>query len=225
MNNQYLSDFQLDQVRAVLKKYGIESDDLLDELTDHYAGLLEEQIVNGASFDEAFQAFVSQNSWLKLRKLQHAHWKYSEKSLFKFIWKTLQSLYSFPKLFIPVSAGVLLYYMLAFDSTWSRMLLVGLHLGLILQTLVLFTSAMIKYRHHKILDIGYVVQVSVTVFYAMIIIPTWSDTWSVFNPWIPSEPGVFVQLGYYLFIIHLAYLHYCVYLRGTAKINQKKILG
>ncbi|MFT6997548.1 MAG: hypothetical protein ACJAQ4_001302 [Cryomorphaceae bacterium] len=40
MNNQYLSDFQLDQVRVVLRKYGIESDDLCDELTDHYAGIL-----------------------------------------------------------------------------------------------------------------------------------------------------------------------------------------
>jgi len=36
MNNQYLSDFQLKQVRHVLKKYGTESDDLLKGLTEEY---------------------------------------------------------------------------------------------------------------------------------------------------------------------------------------------
>jgi hypothetical protein len=224
MKNQYLSEVQLEQVSAVLKKYGIESDDLLDELADHYARLIEERMESGKTFDEAFGKFVSENSWLKLRKLQHAHWKYSEKSLLKFIWRSLQSLYSFPKLFIPISAAVLLYYILNFDTTWSRMLLVGAHIGLILQTLALFIIAFVKYRNHKIMDIGYVAQVSLSVFYAMII-STWSDTWNVFNPWMPSEVGIYVQLGYYLLIAHLAYLHYCVYQRGTAKINQKKILG
>lgn len=224
MNNQYLSDFQLDQVRAVLKKYGIESDDLLDELTDHYGGIIEDQIDKGSSFDEAFQEFVSQNSWLKLRKLQHAHWKYSEKSLFKFILRSIQSIYSFPQIAAPLAVGVLLYYMLVFDTTWSRTILVGVHVGLIIQTLALFISAILKYRRHKIQDIGYVAQVSVTVLYAMII-PTWSDKWTVFDPSIPSEAGVFVQLGYYLLISHLAYLHYCVYRKGNAKINQRKQLG
>jgi hypothetical protein len=224
MKNRYLSEVQLEQVSAVLKKYGIESDDLLDELTDHYARLIEEHMENGKTFDEAFGIFVSENSWLKLRKLQHAHWKYSEKSLLKFIWRSLQSLYSFPKLFIPISAAVLLYYILNFDATWSRMLLVGAHIGLILQTLTLFIIAFVKYRNHKIMDIGYVAQVSLSVFYAMII-PTWFDTWNVFNPWMPAEVGVYIQLGYYLLIAHLAYLHYCVYQRGNAKINQKKSFG
>ena len=73
-------------------------------------------------------------------------------------------------------------------------------------------------------DIGYVAQVSMSIFYAMIL-PTWSHSWSLSSPLMPSEVGVFVQLGYYLLITHLAYLHYCVYNRGTAKINQKKILG
>jgi len=224
MKNQYLSEVQLEQVSAVLKRYGIESDDLLDELTDHYARLIEERMEKGETFDKAFGKFVSENSWLKLRKLQHAHWKYSEKSLFKFIWRSIQSLYSFPQIAAPLATGILFYYMLVFDTTWSRSILVGLHLGLIIQTMILFTLAILKYRRHKILDIGYVAQVSMTVFYAMII-PTWSDSWTISNPLMPSEVGVFVQLGYYLLISHLAYLHYCVYQKGVAKINQLKQLG
>lgn len=224
MNNQYLSEFQLDQVRSVLKKYGIESDDLCDELTDHYARQLEEQIENGASFDEVFQEFVAQNSWLKLRKLQHAHWKYSEKSLFKFMWNSLRSLYSFPRIAIPISVGVVFYYMLASDTYWTHTVLVSIHVILIVQTLYIFTMAFIKWRSHKMVDIGYAGQVSVSIFYAMIL-PTWSDSWSLSSPLLPSDVGIFVQLGYYLLITHLAYLHHCIYQRGMAKINQKKILG
>jgi hypothetical protein len=49
-----LDQVQLKKVSDQLEKYGIESPDLRAELTDHYAGESEEQMLNGKTFDEAF---------------------------------------------------------------------------------------------------------------------------------------------------------------------------
>jgi hypothetical protein len=224
MKSEYLSEIQLEQVSKILNKYGIESHDLLEELTDHYARKIEEEIEEGKTFDEAYEEFVSQNSWLKLRKLQHAHWKYSEKSLFQFMLRSLQELYSIPKVLIPVLIGTTLFYLLKAYNHWAQTTLLVLHVALIIQTLYIFVIAISKSRKYKMLDVGYVAQTSVTVFYALIL-PTWSDSWSLSTPLISSELGIAIQWGYYFLVAHLGYLHMMVFKRGLAKINQREILG
>ncbi|MEM9051450.1 MAG: hypothetical protein AAGC47_05290 [Bacteroidota bacterium] len=221
MKSEYLSEVQLEQIKAILKKYGIESTDLLEELTDHYAGELEEQIKEGSSFDQAFQEFVSQNSWLKLRKLQYAHWKYSEKSLIKFVKGTLAELYTTYRVILVASVIGFLYFLISKNTVETRTSLVVFHLGLIAQTLFIAVMSFRDYRKHRIMDVGYSFQISVSIFYAMIV-STWSDAFNFFDPSVPAGVGVWIQFGYYVVIAHLAYLHRCLYQRAKLKSRQYK---
>ncbi|MFT4770637.1 MAG: fumarate reductase subunit C [Cryomorphaceae bacterium] len=153
MNNQYLSDFQLDQVRVVLRKYGIESDDLCDELTDHYAGILEERIEKGASFDEAFQTFVSENSWLKLRKLQHAHWKYADKSIKRYVISLLREIWLTPKVVIAVGLIIGLIALLRLPVEQTLWIFNVVHSALIVLTLYIGVTSIVLLRSDKTHDL------------------------------------------------------------------------
>lgn len=68
-----LSEEDITRLRAQLKRYGIESPELLNELSDHYAEQMEERMAAGLSAEEAFAKFKGENSWLKLRKLEYKH--------------------------------------------------------------------------------------------------------------------------------------------------------
>jgi len=224
MNNQYLSDFQLGQVRAVLKKYGIESDDLLDELTDHYAGLLEEQIDKGASFDEAFQTFVSENSWFKLRKLQHAHWKYADKSFKRFVLGLFKEIWLTPKVIL--TAGVIfgLFLLLRVPIDESQWVFNVIHSALIILTLYVFVSSFVLLKSHKTHDLSVSASMSMSMFY-LIFISFWTKGENLFYPLFSGEYALSLHLAYYMLLGHLTYVHYQLFMRARAQISKKRVLG
>ena len=222
MKSEYLNEVQLEQIQTMLKKYGIESTDLLEELTDHYAGEMEERIKEGSSFDKVFQDFVSQNSWLKLRRLQHAHWKYSEKSLFKFVRGSLAELYSSFRLVFVILAIALLYFLLTSQSDTARIGIITLHFALIFQTLFIAVASFRVFKKYKMVDVSYTFQVSAMIFYTMVM-PSWSGTLDIFEPMVSAEAGIFAQMFYYLVIMHLTYVHHCLYQR--AMVYKKKHEG
>lgn len=79
-----LTSSQTQLISEVLKKYGIDSPVLRAELTDHYAETIEVQIREGIDFEVAFERFKAENSWLKLRKLQHQHEEIHAKSFLRY---------------------------------------------------------------------------------------------------------------------------------------------
>jgi hypothetical protein len=186
MNNQYLSDFQLDQVRVVLRKYGIESDDLCDELTDHYAGILEERIEKGASFDEAFQTFVSENSWLKLRKLQHAHWKYADKSIKRYVISLLREIWLTPKVVIAVGLIIGLIALLRLPVEETLWIFNVVHSALIVLTLYIGVTSIVLLRSHKRHDLTVSASMSMSVFY-LIFMSFWTSGDDLFYPIFSGE--------------------------------------
>jgi len=222
MKDEYLSQVELEQIQSILKKYGIESTDLQEELTDHYAGKIEEQIKNGASFDEVFQKFVAENSWLKLRKLQHAHWKYAEKSLLKFIRGSLMELYSSYRLIFVILAVVWLSFLFKNPSGDARIGIVALHFALIFQTIFIAVASFKAFKKYKMVNVGYTFQVSGMIFYVMIT-PLWSGNLDIFQPIVPAEAGIYAQVAFYIVIMHLAYVHQCLYQRAMR--NKEKHEG
>jgi hypothetical protein len=224
MNNQYLSDFQLDQVRAVLKKYGIESDDLLDELTDHYAGLLEEQIGKGASFDEAFQTFTSENSWFKLRKLQHAHWKYADKSIKRYVLSHLKEIWLTPKVVITAGliAGLVALLRLPIDETqWFFNLVHSALMVLVLYILVSSYAYLRKYKSH---DLRATVAMSGSMFY-VVFMSFWTTNEALFYPLFSGENAIVLHVIYYVILGHLTYIYSNLFIRAKAQTLRREVLG
>jgi len=219
-----LSDLQLDQVRAVLKKYGIESDDLLDELTDHYAGLLEEQIEKGASFDEAFQTFVSENSWLKLRKLQHAHWKYTEKSTKRFLLSLLRDISLTPKVVITggLIVGIIALLRLLVEET--QWIFNVIHSALIVLTLYIVVDSFVLLRSHLRLDLSVSANMSISMFYT-VFTSFWTSGDALFYPLFSVEYSFYLHLIYYILLGQLSYVHYHLFMRAKAQISKKRVLG
>lgn len=91
-----LTSTQMARVDAQFKKYGVDSPELREELTDHFAAVIWERMEAGASFDQAFSQFVSENSWLKLRKLHWRHLEYSQKSVKRQALYALRKAYAGP---------------------------------------------------------------------------------------------------------------------------------
>ena len=219
-----MSDLQLDQVRAVLKKYGIESDDLLDELTDHYAGLLEEQIEKGASFDEAFQTFVSENSWLKLRKLQHAHWKYTEKSTKRFLLSLLRDISLTPKVVITggLIVGIIALLRLLVEET--QWIFNVIHSALIVLTLYIVVDSFVLLRSHLRLDLSVSANMSISMFYT-VFTSFWTSGDALFYPLFSVEYSFYLHLIYYILLGQLSYVHYHLFMRAKARTSRKSVLG
>ncbi|MGB6036477.1 MAG: hypothetical protein WBG42_09415 [Cryomorphaceae bacterium] len=224
MNNQYLSEFQLDQVRAVLKKYGIESDDLLDELTDHYSGLLEEQIEKGASFDEAFQTFVSENSWFKLRKLQHAHWKYADASIKRYVLGLLRELWLTPKVVITVGliAGLIALLRLPVEETQWFFNVV--HSSLIVLVLYILVSSYAYLRKYKSHDLRATAAMSGSMFY-VVFMSFWTTNEALFYPLFPGENAFVLHVIYYMVLGHLTYIYWNLFMRAKTQTSKREVLG
>lgn len=224
MNNQYLSDFQLDQVRAVLKKYGIESDDLCDELTDHYAGKLEEQMESGTSFDEAFQAFVSENSWFKLRKLQHEHWKHADKSIKRYVLGLFREIWLTPKAIISAGLIVGLIFLLRMPFEESQWIFNVIHSALIVLTLYIFVASAVLLRSHKTHDLTVAASLSLSIFY-VIFLSSWTSEDALFFPLFSGEYSFFLHVIYYVILGHLSYVYYQLFRRASAQTLKRKVLG
>ena len=224
MNNQYLSEFQLDQVRAVLRKYGIESDDLCEELTDHYAGLLEEQIEKGASFDEAFQTFVSENSWFKLRKLQHTHWKYADKSIKRYLLSLLREVWLTPKVVITGGLIVGLIALLRLSIEETQWIFNVIHSALIVLTLYIIVASFVLLRSHKRQDLVTSASMSMSMFY-LVFMPFWTSGEAWFYPIFGGEYSFYLQLIYYVILGHMSYVHYHLFMRAKAQTSKRKVLG
>lgn len=105
-----LDQVQLKKVSDQLEKYGIESPDLRAELTDHYAGEIEEQMESGKSFEEAFNRFGAANSWTKLRKLEHQQAELQLKGLRNFLRFSLRDTLIGRKAWISYPIIALLYF-------------------------------------------------------------------------------------------------------------------
>jgi hypothetical protein len=224
MNNQYLSEFQLDQVRAVLRKYGIESDDLCEELTDHYAGLLEEQIEKGASFDEAFQSFVSENSWFKLRKLQHAHWKYADKSIKRYMLSLLREVWLTPKVVITGGLIVGLITLLRLPIEETQWIFNIIHSGLIVLSLYILVSSYAYLRKYKTHDLRATAAMSGSMFY-VVFMSIWTTNEALFYPLFPGANAFTLHVIYYILLGHLSYVHYHLFMRAKGRISKKRVLG
>ncbi len=146
-----LDDAQVEQLRAQLKRYGIESPELLAELSDHFGEQMEERMAAGLGYEEAFAQFKAENSWLKLRKLQFKHWEqwaYTVQRLFK------SRLYQFflgplSLLSYPMMAG--LWWLSGTDVASLRTYFIALHVGLgaaMLATIAyIFLARLIKRRY------------------------------------------------------------------------------
>jgi len=213
MKGSYLSDLQIEMVSEILKKYGIESQGLLDELTDHFSGQIEERMKNGVSFNEAFDEFVANNSWLKLRKLEHAYVRYKEKSLRSFILSTLKDLWLSPKVFIIAASIYALLMVIRLDGDWKTVGLTCIHLALFLQFFTLSISALFRFRKRRSQDFGIMARYSFSFFY-LLAMPLWltdstpiTEIYGNINDW--------VLLGYYALLLQVAYLHLSVFRRAS----------
>lgn len=109
-DNNMLNDAQLHDLVRALKKYGIESPDLLSELTDHYAREIESKMMKGASFEEALNEFKSENSWLKLRKLEFEHAQIQTRSFTRSIGLFLREMFFGPRFWIAYPTVAFIYY-------------------------------------------------------------------------------------------------------------------
>jgi hypothetical protein len=109
-DNSMLNDEQLHDLVRALKKYGIESPDLLSELTDHYAGEIESKMMKGATFQEALKEFRSENSWLKLRKLEFKHAQIQSGSFTRSLGLFMREMFFGPRFWIAYPTLAFIYY-------------------------------------------------------------------------------------------------------------------
>jgi hypothetical protein len=220
MNRVYLSESQVESVAAVLSKFGIESPGLMEELTDHFSGEIEEKMKKGESFEAAFDEFVANNSWLKLRKLEHAYVKYKEKSLRRFILDEFKSLWLSPKAIVPVVAVLAVLYLLRQDGDLRFYGVTALHAFLVVQTLTLAIWSVFRYRKYRSVEMTYLVQLGFAMIY-FVLFPLWRLDYMSTEE-IVVKINEWMILGYYAIVFHLAYLHLSVFRRCMAgeRINQ-----
>jgi hypothetical protein len=114
---EMLSDAQLQALAAALKKYGIESPDLLAELTDHHAGLIESKMAAGQTFEDGLHAFKSENSWLKLRKLEFEHVRIQTKSFTRYLVLFLREMFIGPRFWVAYPIIGFLYYCIGLPTS------------------------------------------------------------------------------------------------------------
>jgi hypothetical protein len=220
MKRKDLTEDQLQQVSSKLRQYGIESPDLLEELTDHYARGIEENMDSGKRFTEAFEEFAAANSWLKLRKLQHAHWNYAQTSLKRFILNSLRQLWFTPRVFWALLVFVGIYVGMRLEA--SETIIVVLHAILVIHTLALTVFSALRFRKIRILDIGYAAQAGVTIFY-FLLFPLWFGPNEAY-PYVDAV-GVWGLTGYFAFMTQLAYLHFRVFQRADARYQRAVLVG
>ena len=223
MNTQYLSDSELEKVSAVLKKYGIDSPELRQELTDHYAEEIEEKMNEGSSFEEAFAEFKSENSWLKLRKLEFAYQKYLSKSIVKYVGATLKDLWFSPKVFILVALMIGIWKILGLGNPLEFYFLASIHAALALLILAITCISAWNFRKTKSPEVGYVVQVSFTAFY-IILLPLWAMDGGLMEEVFEGVSDL-TLLSYYLLVIHAVYLYIALFRRARFKKSWLKDLS
>lgn len=220
MKGIWLSEFQVQKISDILRKYGIESPGLLEELTDHYSGEIEEKMEAGCSFEEAFDEFVGNNSWLKLRKLEHAYVEYRDKSLRRYIIARLKEVWMTPKIAVAIALTLGMFYLLKQGGDFRHYALASIHAVLLIQTLTLAILAILRFRKNKSPELGYVIQFGFAMFY-LTLLPLWKLDHTVFRD-IFEGVNDWALLTYYFFLFQLAYLHLAVYMRVDAWETRKE---
>lgn len=115
-----LTSSQTQLVSDVLKKYGIDSPVLRAELTDHFAESIELQMREGIDFDVAFEKFKADNSWLKLRKLQHQHEELHATSFLRYFRGFLREMFVGRRLWVTYPTFFLIYLIFSEPSVSSE---------------------------------------------------------------------------------------------------------
>ncbi|MFT6997547.1 MAG: hypothetical protein ACJAQ4_001301 [Cryomorphaceae bacterium] len=185
---------------------------------------LEERIEKGASFDEVFQTFVFENSCLKLRKLQHAHLKYADKSIKRYLLSLLREIWLTPKVAIAVGLIVGLIALLRLPVEETLWIFNVVHSALIVLTLYIGVTSIVLLRSHKRHDLTVSASMSMSVFY-LIFMSFWTSGDDLFYPIFSGEYSFFLLLIYYVFLGHLSYVHFHLFMRARAQTSNRKVLG
>ncbi len=165
-----LSDETTDRLGVQIKRYGIESPELLAELTDHYAHQMEERIKEGMSEEEAFARFKSENSWLKLRKLQYKHWEQGADAMHRLLKAQLLQIFAGPLGVITYPLIISLWWLFGRDLSAEKGLLIAVHFSLAAIVTALIIGFVVN-RQQKHRFYASVLQLSLFELYLLIYIP------------------------------------------------------
>jgi len=104
-----LTKEQESMIISFLKRWGIESPDLLVEMTDHYCELAGESMNSGMTFEEALQSWKTKKNYLALRRIQSRFETSFKKQWLKAHLDALKAIFTTKQVFLLVAFGALIH--------------------------------------------------------------------------------------------------------------------
>lgn len=215
-----ITDKQLNRISSQLQKYGIETADLNEELTDHFSEEIEEAMKEGETFEVAFSRFKNQNSWLKLRKLQHARWKEVETSYQKYILHILRDLWLSPKIVLVFGLAAVIYVLIN-QEEYIQTAIAGLIKGYILiQTGYIAFRLFSMSRRKNASQFSFPFIAIGFVFY-LLVMPNVLGGVEFFYPLFKGPFSKWVNYFYVFLLCNVAYIHLLLFFKAihSWKIN------
>lgn len=203
-----LCEEDITRLRAQLKRYGIESPELLNELSDHYAEQMEERMAVGLSAEEAFAIFKRENSWLKLRKLEYRHAEQRAQTMQRMLKGQLFQLFLGPLSLFTYPMIVLIVWLSGQELGLWKHYFIAFHMALgfaatVMMLYILFLR-LIKRQYFATLF-----QIALWALYLTVYLPIFAEDYFNFN--FLAEGGLTVQL---LFIVLYSVIGIVIFLFG-----------
>lgn len=140
-----LSDDQVDYIRKVLKKRGIETIDLLEEMTDHFVQAIEEREdeLPQLTLREALRQEVAKFGTFGMMKLQEDYQRKLEKEGLRILWRTFLSFWKIPQIMGSIAFLYATFLSIQFFGQYA----VTFYRIAILALALVFVGVMIYYRY------------------------------------------------------------------------------
>jgi hypothetical protein len=129
-----------------LKRWGIDSPELLAEMTDHYAVRAEEMMREGKTFDRTLDSWKTKSTFLQLRKIQSEYERTFRKRWFRSHIQALKQVFLTKQVLLLILGGLLIR--LGYHSgyeTWISWVFMAKSVGIVLFLGYLYRSDL-RYR-------------------------------------------------------------------------------
>lgn len=126
MAEKELTDAQVSLVIDFLKRWGIDSPELVFELTDHYCEKAKERMSSGSTFEEVLDSWKTKKHFRDLRKIESEFEGIMKRKWRRSLLLALKQLFFSQQLFLfaGVMATMLLSYKVGFGSYFSAVALI-----------------------------------------------------------------------------------------------------